>query len=204
MSEARTKLEQLEASTDWQALVDLALADPPDPGPLFYTLRDWRVLFAVVHGGAPLAPDCPPAVDGFIRRVAFCNVPEPFHRFVDGFVAKHGRRPRATEFPADLEPFLATLGRPMRRPRLDTVHLRTAARAWEGYAMLYTYEINRDLYRALGRQSGVTVIDFDRQTIATTSPSDLAEAKIATDRDKLLDDIRDKLNAARATRRTKK
>lgn len=194
----------MEVATDWQALVDLALADPPDPEPLFYALRDWRHLFAVVHSGAPLAPDFPPAVDGFIRRIAFCNVPEPFHSFVDGFVAKHGRRPREAEFPADLAPFVAMIGRPKRRPRLDTVRLRAAASAWEGYAMLYLYESNRDLYRALRRQPGVTITDFDQQTIATTSPSDLAEAKIAAGRNRPLDEIRDKLNAARASRRTKK
>lgn len=199
-SEARAKLEQFEAATDWRALVDRALADPPEPAPLFYSLNQWEQLFSIAHDGPALAPDYPPAVDGFIRRIAFCNVPEPFHLFVDGFVATHGRRPKTEELPPNLAGFVDTLSRPMRRPRCDTKRLRDAAKAWLGFITLHLYESNRELYRFFGRRTGATVKDFDRHTLATNSPSDLAEAKMAEQIRKPVDYVRKLLKDARKNR----
>lgn len=201
MSEARTKLEQLEASTDWQALVDAALAAPPDPGPLFHRFNEWQQLFTVVYGGAPLTPDFPPSMDGFIRRIGFCNAPEPFHSFVDSFVLIHGRRPLKMEFPPNLAVFVDTLDRPKRRPRCDTKRLRDASKAWENFCFLHVYEMNRDLYKFLGRRPGVTITDFDGQTIKCTAPSDLAEVKLAEKIVKPVDYIRKRLKDARENRR---
>lgn len=201
---ARERLEQIEAGTDWQALVDVALASPPNPEPLFYALQAWRNEFEAAFGGPPLEADFPLAVDGFFRRIAFCNLPERFHRFVDGFVVKHARRPSIDELPDDLRCLADMLGRPMRRPRCDTKRLRDAARAWRDFIALYQYEENRQMYAFLGRQEGVTVTDFTREDFATNKPSELAVDKLERATNTGEHHVRDRLKAARKARRLRR
>lgn len=201
---ARERLAQIEASTEWQALVDAALASPPNPEPLFYALLAWSNEFRAAFGGPPLEADFPLAVDGFFRRIAFCNLPEPFHRFVDGFVAEHARRPSTDELPDDLRCLADMLGRPMRRPRCDTKPLRDAARAWRDFSKLYLFEANREMYAFLGRLEGVRVTDFTREDFATNKPSELAVAKLARALNIGEHHVRDRLKAAREDRRLRR
>ena len=201
---ARERLAQIEASTDWQDLVGVAIASPPNPEPLFYALQAWRNEFEAAFGGPPLEADFPLAVDGFFRRIAFCNLPEPFHHFVDGFVAEHGRRPLKSDLRPDLLCFVDMLGRPMRRPRCDTKRLRDAARAWRDFTALYLYEENRLLYAFLGRQEGVTVTDFTGKDFASNTPSELAVAKLERATNTGEHHVRDRLKAAREARRLRR
>ena len=84
MSEARTMLEQLEASTDWQALVALALADPPAPELLHYHLSIWHAVFSAAYGGPAADPsDLPAPVGAFLAKI--------------NAVARRGGRPRCDE-----------------------------------------------------------------------------------------------------------
>jgi len=61
----RQRLAQIEASTDWSALVALALASPPNPGPLRHHLDQWAVAFQVAEHGPALPADLPAPVREF-------------------------------------------------------------------------------------------------------------------------------------------
>lgn len=172
-------LKSIDESTDWPALIELALGVPPKPMQLLDRLQQWATVFGVVYGGRPLEPDYPEAVRAFFRRIAFADISPELHEWADLFEERHGRRPRRNEVPARLRKLLPSDDRRGGRPRLDTKRWRDARAAWTAEIFRESYEMRRDGIR-IGREAGFSsCFGFSPEDMDGDSPSSLALERLA-------------------------
>lgn len=80
---ATDDLRSIEETTDWAALIEMALAVPPQPALLAQRLRRWATVFQVVHHGAPEEADYPEPIRVFFRRLAFADFSPELLSWID-------------------------------------------------------------------------------------------------------------------------
>jgi hypothetical protein len=177
---ARADLAQIEAATDWQALVDAALAEPPDPGPLYRALKQWELLFRVVEGGEPMEADRPEPVRFFIQRLILAAWPPRVWEWLIEFKRRKGRPASLKEIPKRYRDQIPKSKRGP--PRFDTRRYRAARRAWEVVVFRDCYEFNRDMIRFLRYIPDVGGWrSLDKATMLGDRPSALALELVAGD-----------------------
>ncbi len=179
MSTAREELAEIESTTDWSALIEMALADPPEPQELFFRFQRWATAFSVVYGGQPLEPDFPEPMRAFFRRLAFADIPPVLIGWVGSFEARHGRKPRKEEIPPRFRGLLPSDTKRGGRPRLDTKRWRDARVAWVAEVFRGSYEARRDGIQ-IGREAGFSsCFGFSPEDMNGDSPSSLALEKLS-------------------------
>lgn len=176
---AKTELQEIEESTEWELLIEQACAIPPAPNALISHLQRWGVRFEVVYGGPPLIPDFPMPVQAFFRRLALAGFPPALLEWIDAFEARKGRQPTEAEIPKRLRSLIPGDARDGGPPRLDTKRWLDARRAWTAAVYKGSYELRRETIEQLGK-SGVAsnCFGFDRTTMQQERPSDLAMGKL--------------------------
>lgn len=179
---AKEDARQIEETTDWPALIDRAMADPPEPDALHHAFQRWAHAFAVAYGGPPLRPDFPPGMDDFFRKLAFARIPPEATRWVDEYERKHGRPPALADLPRRIRALLPKEGR-RGRPRCDTARLEAAARAWDGAVFRGSYETRRDIIATFGKLAGFECFGFSQADIQNDRPSALALEKLSGETD---------------------
>lgn len=179
---AKEDAQRIEETTDWPALIERALADPPEPDALFHAYQRWAHAFARAYGGPPLRPDFPPGMDDFFRRLAFAGIPPEAMRWVDEYERKNGRPPALADLPRRIRSLLPNDGR-RGRPRCDTAKLEAAARAWKGAVFRGSYETRRDIIGTFGKLAGFECFGFSREDIQDDRPSALALEKLSGETD---------------------
>lgn len=173
---ARADLDLIEKTTDWQALVDMALADPPRPDDLLFAANRWSTVFSVVYGGAPLEPDYPDLLRNFFRRLAAADFPPELLAWIDDFEAKHGRKPAESDLPRRLRPLIPS-NKPNGRPRADTRRWQAARRAWTAAVLKGSYETRRDVIANMGEALS-NAFGYSQASIQGDRPSSLAIEKL--------------------------
>lgn len=182
MSENKKHSDELEQSTDWAALIDLATADPPQPIQLVMALDRWAHAFERDYGGVPLPADFPLLVWRFLRRVAFADIPQDPQEAIDwadGFEQMHGRRPRRQDLPAHIRDMIPVDAKRGGRPRSDTKRWRDIAAAWLCERYRDTYESNRDAIADAKAMGASRALGFSALELASDRPSGLALQKLA-------------------------
>lgn len=177
---AADDLKRIEETTDWQALVDLALAVPPNPGPLLHAGSGWASVFSVVYHGPPLEADYPEPVRAFFRRLAWADVPPELIEWVERFESKHSRKPKLHEIPKRLRLLIPGDRKAGGRPRIDTKRWRDAAAAWTAAVFRESYEARRDTISFFKRAGGFkSLFGFSIADVRGDRPSSLALEKLA-------------------------
>lgn len=180
---AKEDARQIEETTDWPALIERALADPPEPDALLRAFQRWATAFTVAYGGPPLRPDFPPDVDDFFRKLAFAEIPPEATRWIENYERKHGRPPALDDLPRHIRALLPKEGGRQGRPRCDTARLEAAARAWKGAVFRGSYETRRDIIGTFGRLAGFECFGFSQTDIQNDRPSALALEKLSGETD---------------------
>ena len=189
---ASEELALLEQSTDWLALIALALSDPPKPCELAFQHSRWGQLFKIARGRNPLPTEYQQDVYAFIRKLAFAAIPPDLIAWADSFESKHGRRPREEDLPKEM---LALLPKPGRkgRPRSDTQRMLKVARAWESEIFRSSYEVRREGI-STGREAGFnSCFGFSQVDMRGDRPSELALEKLSDETGKSPEYLRDVL-----------
>lgn len=171
--------DEMEAQTDWSALVDEATDNPPRPERLASALQRWAHAFQRDYGGPPMEPDYPPEVAEFLRRICASDIAPEALEWGDRFEARRGRRPRRSEVPKRILAMVPTTPEGGGRPRLDTVRWRKVAAAWTAHQMREAYHINLEMIRE-ARFVGVGgVLGLSVEDIQSDTPTALALQKTA-------------------------
>jgi hypothetical protein len=179
VNENKKRSDELEQSTNWAALIELATADPPQPIQLVIALDQWAHAFERDYGGAPLLADFPSLVEGFLRRIAFADIPQEAIDWADEFEQMHGRRPRRQDLPAHIRDMIPVDAKRGGRPRSDTKRWRDIAAAWLRERYRDTYESNRDAIADAKAMGAGRALGFSALELASDRPSGLALQKLA-------------------------
>lgn len=176
---ARDELDLIERSTDWPALIEMAMADPPNPSELLFHFNQWAWTFKAVYGGEPLEPDFPEPMRAFFRRLAGADYPPELMKWIDTFEAKHGRKPKIVDIPRSLRSLIPGDTKKGGRPRLDTKRWRDARAAWTAEVLKGSYEARRDGI-AMGKECGfVSCFGYSQFDMNGDRPSSLAIEKLS-------------------------
>lgn len=149
MANAPEELAEIESTTDWPALIEMALADPPKPDPLLLKVNRWAAVFSVVYDGQPFEPDFPEPVRVFFRRLAAADFPPELLEWIEKFQVRHDRKPGTSDIPRRLRHLIPS-DKPNGRPRADTRRWLAARRAWQAAIFSGSYEMRRDLIANVG------------------------------------------------------
>lgn len=180
MRTAREELAEIESTTNWPALIEMALADPPKPQELHFHLQRWAIVFSVVYVGYPLEADFPEPMQAFFRRLKLAAIAPDLIGWLDSFKARRGREARKEEIPPRLRGLLPSNAKRGGRPRLDTKRWRDARAAWVAEAYSKSYEERRDGIQ-LAKEAGCfsSCFGFSPENIDGDCPSSLALEIIA-------------------------
>lgn len=174
---ARNDLDRIEATTDWPALVALALGEPPNPDRLLAALNSWAGAFRIAEGGNPLEADYPDPVRQFFQRLILADYPPTLWDWLIAFKIKHGRPAWLKEIPKRLRGMIPKSKRG--RPRWDTRRFRIARRAWEVAVFRESYELRRDTIKSFGKCGNVSsCFGFNKVSMRGDTPSNLAIEKL--------------------------
>jgi hypothetical protein len=180
MRSAYDDLAEIEGTTDWPALIEMALADPPRPGELQCRFQQWANVFAAAYRGDPLFADYPEPMQMFFRRLTLADFPPELVAWIDAFKARRGRDPSPEEIPLRLRPLLPGSRRRGGRPRLDTKRWRDARAAWITESYRTSYELRRDTIRAFRRLDQFSALfGFPPESVNEDGPSALALEKLS-------------------------
>lgn len=175
----RRRSNEMEVKTDWPTLIGEATGDPPSPERLADALKRWAHAFELDYGGAPLAPDYPPEVAEFLRRICASDIAPDAIEWADRFEARRGRRPRRKEVPKRILAMVQSRPESGGRPRMDTVRWRRISAAWTAHQMREAYNSNLELIRT-ARFIGVGgVLGLSAEDIRGDTPFLLALQKTA-------------------------
>lgn len=170
---ARNDLAQVEANTDWPALIEEAFGDPPRPEELFRAVTQWARTFRIAERGEPQEADYPEPVRYFFQRLAHADLPPPLWDWLATFKNKKGRPAKLSEVPRQLRGMIPSSKRG--RPRCDTRRYRIARRAWEVLVFRESYELRRDMIKFLRGQPGVSsCFGLNQADMCGDTPSNLA------------------------------
>lgn len=173
--------DEIEAATDWRALVGEATGDSPRPGRLADALQRWAHAFERDYGGVPLLPDYPPIVADFMRRICASDIAPDALEWGDRFEVRRSRRPRQREVPKAIMGLIPSRPEVGGRPRLDTQRWRQISDAWTAHQMREAYRINLEMIqeaRFIGSGGG---LGLSAEDIQGDKPSILALQKTAED-----------------------
>lgn len=180
---ARDELSRIESSTDWGRLAEQAIAEPPNPRPLYWALKAWAAAFRCAEHGEPLEPDYPEPVRAFFQRIILAHYPPVVWDWLIRFKQRKGRPAALSEVPARLRKMIPTSKRG--RPRLDTKAIIAARRAWEVTVLRDSYETRRDIIAFFRRVGGrTTCFGLDQNAMRRDRPSILALDLISGELDK--------------------
>lgn len=175
---ARDDLDRIEATTDWPALVALALGTPPNPSRLLAALNSWAASFRFAERGEPLEADYPDPVRQFFQRLALADYPPALWEWLIAFKIKRGRPAGLKEIPKRLRDMIPKSKRG--RQRCDTRQFRTARSAWEVAVFHESYELRHTVIKLFRRCDNVSnCFGFDKVSMRGDSPSNLAIEKLA-------------------------
>lgn len=171
--------DELEAATDWSALVGEATDDPPRPERLADALQRWANAFERDYGGVPLPPDFPPEVADFMRRICASDIAPDALEWGARFEARRGRRPRGSEVPKAIMALIPSKPEAGGRPRLDTQRWRRISDAWTAHQMREAYRMNLHMIQEARFLGAGGVLGLSAKDIAGDKPSILALQKTA-------------------------
>lgn len=189
---ASNELQQVEESFDWSSLITLALADPPQPGPLSQALNRWAQVFQRVYVGLPLAPDYPAGVWDFFETISRAGIPPDIQNWICEFERTNSRSPKMSELPSELKKMLPKGNGG--RPRCDVAQVLNAARAWEAEAALGRYAellpITEMIKETIKRGGAVDCFGFIQESMEKDSAPVLARSKLSDEFKKSDDQIK--------------